>query len=41
MDRLADRADRLGEILDPVGGRDIAGLEMHFGDAQIIARMKP
>ena len=37
MDRLADRPDRLGEIFHPMNRRDIAGLEMDFRDAQIIA----
>ncbi len=37
MDRLADGADRLGEIGDVVMNRHIAGLEMHFGDAAIVA----
>ena len=30
-------ADRLGEIVDRVVRRDIAGLEMHLGDAAVIA----
>ncbi len=38
MDRLADRAYRLREILDPVIARHIAGLEMDLRDALIIAR---
>jgi hypothetical protein len=33
VDRLADGADRLGEILDRVMRGHIARLEMHFGDA--------
>ena len=37
VDRLADGADRLREILDRMMGRHIAGLEMHFGDAAIVA----
>src|SRR5829696_9768080 len=38
MDRLADGADRLREILDRVMPRHIAGLEMHFRRAVIIPR---
>src|SRR5947209_15235781 len=38
MDRLADRAQRLREILHRVSRRYVARLVMHFGDAQIIAR---
>ena len=37
MDRLADGADRLREILDRMARRHIARLEMHFGGAIIIA----
>ena len=37
MDRLADGADRLGEILDAVGRGHVARLEMDLGDAQIVA----
>ena len=37
VDRLADGADRLGEGRDIVLARHIAGLEMHLGDAQIVA----
>ncbi len=37
VDRLADGADRLREIVDRVMRRHIAGLEMHFGDAVIVA----
>ena len=38
MDRLADGADGLREILHRMMARHIAGLEMHFGDAAIVAR---
>ncbi len=38
VDRFADGADRLGEIVDRVRARDVAGLEMHLGDAAIVAR---
>ena len=38
MDRLADGADRLGEGGDIVRGRHVAGLEMHLGDATVVAR---
>ncbi len=38
MDRFADGADGLREILDRVMARHIAGLEMHFGDAAVVAR---
>ena len=38
MDRLADGADGLREILHRVMPRHVAGLEMHFGDAAIVAR---
>ena len=38
MDRLADGADRLREILHRMMARHIAGLEMHLGDAAIVAR---
>ena len=34
---LADRANGLREILHRVMARHIAGLEMHFGDAAIVA----
>ena len=37
VDRLADGADGLREILDRMMRRHIAGLEMHFGDAAIVA----
>ena len=37
VDRLADGADRLSEIGDRVMRRDIAGLEMHLGDAGVVA----
>jgi hypothetical protein len=37
VDRLADGADRLGEIVDGMVRRHIAGLEMHLGDAAIVA----
>ena len=37
VDRLADGADGLREILHRVMARHIAGLEMHFGDAAIVA----
>ena len=37
VDRLADGADRLGEILDRVVRRHVARLEMHLGDAAIVA----
>ena len=37
MDRLADGADGLREILHRVMCRHIAGLEMHLGDAAIVA----
>ena len=36
MDRFADRADRLGEILHPVGMGHIARLEMDFRHPQVI-----
>ena len=36
VDRLADGADRLGEILDAIGARHVARLEMHLGDPQIV-----
>src|ERR1700679_4371861 len=36
MDRFADRANRLSEVLDAVDVRHIARLEMHFRDAQIV-----
>src|ERR1019366_7656043 len=35
--RLANGAQRLGKFLDRVNRRHIAGLEMHRGDAAIIA----
>ena len=35
--RLADGADRLCEAFDGMGRRHIAGLEMHFGSALIVA----
>ena len=38
MDRLANRANGLREILDPMHTRHIAGFEMHFGHAAVIAR---
>ena len=38
VDRLADGADRLREILDAVDVRHVARLEMHLGDALVIAR---
>ena len=38
MDRLADGADRLREILDLVHARHIAGLEMDFRHAPVVAR---
>ena len=38
VDRLADRADRLREALDRMMRRHVAGLEMHFGGAVIVAR---
>jgi hypothetical protein len=41
VDRLADGADRLREILHRVMRRHIAGFEMHLGDALIIPVMKP
>ena len=37
VDRLADGADRLREILDRMMRRHVAGLEMHLRDAQVIA----
>ena len=37
MDRFADGADGLGEILHRVMSRHVTGLEMHFGNAAIIA----
>ena len=37
VDRLADGADRLGEILDRVMAGHIAGLEMHLGHAAVVA----
>jgi hypothetical protein len=37
MDRLADGADRLREIVDRMLRRHIAGFEMHFRGAVIIA----
>ena len=37
VDRLADGADGLGEILDRMMRRHIAGFEMHLGDAVIVA----
>ncbi len=37
VDRLADGADRLREALNRMVRRHIAGLEMHFGGAAIIA----
>ena len=37
MNWLADRANSLREILHRVMARHIAGLEMHFGDAAIVA----
>jgi hypothetical protein len=37
VDRLADRADRLREALDIVMAGHVARLEMHFGDADVIA----
>ena len=36
MQRLADRAQRLRELLDRMMARDIARLEMHLGDAPIV-----
>ena len=36
-DRLADRAQRLGEGLDVAVARHVAGLEMHLGDAVVVA----
>ena len=38
MDRLADGADRLREVLDRMVRRHVAGLEMHFGGAVLVAR---
>ena len=38
VDRLADGADGLREGGDIVRARHVAGLEMHFGDAQVVAR---
>ncbi len=38
VDRLADGADRLRKILDAVHVRHVARLEMHLGDALIVAR---
>jgi len=38
VDRLADGADGLREILHRVMARHVAGLEMHLGDAAIVAR---
>ena len=38
VDRLADRADRLREIVDRVLRRHVAGLEMHLRGAAIVAR---
>ena len=40
MDRLADRTNGLREILHRMMARDIAGLEMHFGNAAIVAGNK-
>ena len=37
VDRLADGAERLGEIVDRVVVGHVAGLEMHLGDAAIVA----
>ena len=37
VDRLADGPDRLREILDRVAGRNVARLEMHRGDAPVVA----
>ena len=37
MDGLADGADRLGEILDPVRVGHVASLEMHLRHAQVVA----
>ena len=37
MDGLADRSNRLGEILDAMNGRDVSRLEMDFRDALIVA----
>ena len=37
MDRLSDRADRLGEIGDAIMRRHVAGLEMDLRDAPVIA----
>ena len=37
MDRFADGAERLREILHPMALRNIAGLEMDFRDAQVVA----
>ena len=37
VDRLADGADRLREVFDRMVRRHVAGLEVHFGDAQIVA----
>src|ERR1700733_5814850 len=37
MDRLADSADRLCEIFHRMMPKHVDGLEMHFGDATIIA----
>ena len=37
MDGLADGADRLREAFDRMRRRHIAGLEMHFGGAMIVA----
>ena len=37
VDRLADGPDRLGEAADIVPVRHIARLEMHLGDAAIVA----
>ena len=37
MDRFADRAERLGEIFDPIGVRHVACLEMDLGHPQIVS----
>ena len=37
MDGLANGPNRLGEILDAMNVGDIAGLKVHFGNAEIIA----
>ena len=39
-DRLADRAARLGEGVDRAPRRHVAGVEMHLGDAAVIAGEK-